>query len=216
MSAMRTDDLADMLARGAATEALPRPARIWTVATAAGTAGTVLVLMLALGPQADLADKLGLLAWWSKAGFALAVAAPALLGLARLARPGAAVGWLPVVLATPVLAMWLAAAIQLAGAPAEERLALVLGQTWAECPFWVTTLSLPLLAAALAALRLLAPTRLALAGAGAGLFAGATGALAYTLHCPELAPAFVAVWYVLGIAIPTGLGAVAGPWVLRW
>ncbi|MFX7052484.1 NrsF family protein, partial [Acinetobacter baumannii] len=24
------------------------------------------------------------------------------------------------------------------------------------------------------------------------------------------------VWYVLGVALPTGAGALCGPWLLRW
>jgi hypothetical protein len=62
----------------------------------------------------------------------------------------------------------------------------------------------PTLAALLWALRGLAPTRPALAGAAAGLAAGAVGALAYALHCPELSPTFVAVWYSAGIAMEIG------------
>ena len=66
------------------------------------------------------------------------------------------------------------------------------------------------------ALRGAAPTRLAWAGAGAGLLAGALGALAYALHCPEMAAPFLAVWYLAGMALPTLAGAWLGPRVLRW
>jgi len=57
---------------------------------------------------------------------------------------------------------------------------------------------------------------LRLAGAAAGLFSGALGAFVYALHCPELSPAFIGTWYVLGIAIPTALGALTAPRSLRW
>jgi hypothetical protein len=46
--------------------------------------------------------------------------------------------------------------------------------------------------------------------------AGALGALAYVLHCPELEAPFLAVWYLLGMLIPAGVGALVGPRVLRW
>ena len=62
----------------------------------------------------------------------------------------------------------------------------------------------------------LAPTRLRLAGASVGLLAGAAGACVYAFHCPELAAPFLGTWYVLGMAIPTALGALLGPRVLRW
>jgi hypothetical protein len=65
-------------------------------------------------------------------------------------------------------------------------------------------------------MRGLAPTRLQLAGAAAGLAAGAAGAWVYAFYCTESAAAFVAVWYSLGIAAVTLAGAVAGRFVLRW
>ncbi|MGB9109966.1 MAG: NrsF family protein, partial [Telluria sp.] len=57
---------------------------------------------------------------------------------------------------------------------------------------------------------------LRMAGAAAGLAAGATAALVYCLHCPEMSPAFVGVWYVLGIAVMALVGALVGPKVLAW
>ena len=62
----------------------------------------------------------------------------------------------------------------------------------------------------------LAPTRLALAGAAAGLLSGATAALVYALHCPEMEAPFLGVWYVAGMAVPFVVGALLGPLVLRW
>lgn len=73
-----------------------------------------------------------------------------------------------------------------------------------------------LLAAADGVLRGLAPTRLRLAGAAAGFAAGSLGALVYSLHCPELAAPFLAIWYLLGMLIPTAIGAWLGPRLLRW
>jgi len=66
------------------------------------------------------------------------------------------------------------------------------------------------------ALKGAAPTRPAWAGAGAGLLAGTLGTLVYALHCPEMAAPFLAVWYLLGMAIPTAVGAALGPRLLRW
>jgi hypothetical protein len=92
----------------------------------------------------------------------------------------------------------------------------VLGQTAAACPFLITLLATPVLLGGFWALRGLAPTRLRLAGTSVGLLAGAAGACVYALHCPEMAAPFLGTWYVLGIAIPTALGALLGPRVLRW
>jgi len=55
-----------------------------------------------------------------------------------------------------------------------------------------------------------------LTGAAAGWLAGAVGACVYSLHCPEMAAPFVAIWYVLGMGMSAALGALAGRHWLRW
>jgi hypothetical protein len=42
------------------------------------------------------------------------------------------------------------------------------------------------------------------------------GASGYALACPEASPAFVAVWYSLGVLLTGLLGAALGPRLLRW
>ena len=74
---------------------------------------------------------------------------------------------------------------------------------------------MPMFAALLWALKGLAPTRPALAGAAAGALAGGAGAMVYALHCPELAAPYIAVWYVAGIALPVVAGALIAPRLLR-
>ncbi len=80
----------------------------------------------------------------------------------------------------------------------------------------IAALSVPLLAALLWLLRSMAPTRPVLAGAMAGLMAGAMAGLVYSLHCPEIAYAFLAVWYVAAMAVMAGVGALLGSRLLRW
>ena len=55
-----------------------------------------------------------------------------------------------------------------------------------------------------------------MAGAAAGLLAGAVAALVYGLYCEESSAAFVATWYTLGIGACACFGALVGPKVLRW
>ena len=148
--------------------------------------------------------------------FAAGLALAALIATERLARPGMRLGLVWAALAAPVLVLWLVAAVVLINAAPEQRAYLILGETWKSCPFNIALIALPLLAATLWAMKGLAPTRLALAGASAGLLAGALSALVYALHCPESTAPFLAIWYVLGIAIPTLAGALSGPRVLRW
>jgi len=99
-------------------------------------------------------------------------------------------------------------------APARSR--RVLGHSALPCVALIAMLSLPILAALFAALRSLAPTRLRAAGAAAGALAGGIAAAAYALHCIEMTLPFVAVWYVLGMAVPAALGALLAPRWLRW
>jgi hypothetical protein len=115
-----------------------------------------------------------------------------------------------------VAAMALLGVFAVVAAPSGERMAAVLGHSWSRCPFNVLALSLPALGGALWALRGLAPTRPRAAGLAAGLFAGGLGACGYALACTELSPAFVAVWYSLGIGLSGALGAALGPSTLRW
>jgi hypothetical protein len=93
---------------------------------------------------------------------------------------------------------------------------LIFGHTARVCPFLISMIALPVFVALVWVLRGLAPTRLRLTGAVAGFAAGALGALAYSLHCPELAAPFIGIWYLLGMTICAILGAWAGPRLLRW
>lgn len=213
---MKTDDLVALLAAGAAPVAPHAAARRVSLALGCGFAATLALLLLTLGVRADLRDAAALPMFWAKFGFAAALALAAAVAVERLARPGVRLGatWLALALPLALLAL-LATAVLLAAEPA-ERMPMVMGSTWRICPLAIAALSVPVLAAALWALRGLAPTRPALAGALAGLLAGAVAAFAYALHCPEMQAPFIAVWYGLGIAAPTLAGALLGRRLLRW
>src|SRR5471030_731886 len=100
--------------------------------------------------------------------------------------------------------------------PLGYRLQLIVGTTWRVTTANVVLLSLPSLAAVMRAMKGLAPTRLMLAGTGAGLLAGAQGLLVYSLYCSEMSVPFWGVWYVLAIVITAGIGAALAPIYLRW
>jgi hypothetical protein len=36
------------------------------------------------------------------------------------------------------------------------------------------------------------------------------------VHCPEMAAPFLGFWYILGMLIPTAVGALLGNRLLRW
>ena len=184
---MKTDELISMLASGAEAIVPGAPRRRYATALSWGALGALVLMALMLGVRPDLAEAARLPMFWVKLAFPSALLAGALLAAVAL----------------------------LAAAPA-ERENLLFGATWASCPFNIAILSAPVFAVVLWAMKGLAPTRLALAGAAAGLLSGATGAVVYTLHCPEMAAPFLAVWYLLGMLIPTTIGAALGPRVLCW
>lgn len=213
---MKTDDLISLLV----TDAAPVPAnavgRRFAVALSCGFSVAVLLMAVTFGVRADLAQAMGEWILWLKLAFAGSLALAGFMATDRLARPGVRLGGVQAALVAPVLVLWLIAATVLIVAAPAQRADLILGDTWKTCAFNIALISLPLFAASLWAMKGLAPTRLALAGASAGLLAGALGTLVYALHCPESGAPFVAIWYVLGIAMPTLTGALLGPRVLRW
>jgi hypothetical protein len=205
-----------MLATG--VEAVDPRAAVRRYASAVGAGVIVAAVLMAalLGVNPNLPSDTLVPMMWAKSAFVVGLWASALWATLRLARPGASLAGIPATLAAPVLGMWLLAVIALVGTDRAGWPDLVLGHTAAGCPFFITLLATPVFLGGIWALRGLAPTRLRLAGASMGLLAGAAGATVYAIHCPELAAPFLGTWYVIGIAIPTVLGSLLGPRVLRW
>lgn len=213
---MKTDDFVTLLATAAQPVQSGATARRHGLALAWGGAGAMLMMMVLLGIRADITEAVFQPMFWVKLGFPVSLAAAAFVAVTRLARPGGRLGRLPVAFVLPVLVLWVLTAYALLGAETDGRMALLLGKTWAVCPFLIAMLSLPTFGGTLWAMRGLAPTRTALAGAAAGLLSGAVGAAVYALHCPEMAAPFLATWYLLGMIIPAAAGALLGPRLLRW
>ncbi len=213
---MKTDDLVALLATNAGAVPPGAVRRHLALALGWGSVGSLGMLALTLGINAELARMARDPMFWAKLLYAMALAGIALAVTMRLARPGARAARIASALAVPLLAMWLLAGYALAGATDAERDALVFGGTWRACPFNIALLSIPLFAALLWAMKDLAPTRPALAGGAAGLLSGAAASAIYCLHCPELGAPFLGLWYPLGMLIPAAAGALAGPRLLRW
>lgn len=192
------------------------PRRRLAMAATAGLALAVPLVLWLLGMNPELAGDLQQPAAWVKWGFVIAVVVASGAWLARAARPASRTTPMLIVLAALFAALWSVAAIELANAAPPQRVELLMGSSWRTCPVSIALLSLPALALLLVAVRTLAPTRPAVAGAATGLLAGALATLGYLLHCPELAAPFIATWYVLGMGVPAALGALLGARVLRW
>ena len=211
---MKTEALIDMLARDAGPVPRALAARRLSPAAAAGLLASALIAITWFGiiPAQMFATAVP----WTKMAYAGALALAAGWWTARLSRPAAPIALPRRVTMLVLLAMVVVGGFSLASTPAGARLDALLGESWSTCPWSVLVLSLPALAGSLWAVRGLAPTRPRAAGFAAGLLAGSVGAFGYSLSCPEASPAFVAIWYTLGIALTGAVGAVLGPRVLRW
>lgn len=187
-------------------------------ALAGGALLAALLAGAALGFRKDMDAALASPMLWIKLGYALALAAIALAAAMRLARPEARTPglWLAAAAMLPVLVLAGLAMGEMMRTPAADWQALWLGGSWRECPLRIVAVSVPVFLLLAVALRRLAPTRLALAGAAAGLASGAVATAIYAFHCGEASAVFVLCWYTLGIALAAGLGALAGPRLLRW
>ncbi|MBI5792571.1 MAG: DUF1109 domain-containing protein [Rhodocyclales bacterium] len=211
---MKTDTLIDLLSRQAGPAPRALVARRLSPAALAGLVASALAAITWFGPIP--ATMFATAVPWTKMVYAGALALAAGWLTARLSRPAAPLQRPQRAVFAVVGVMAMMGGVSLVSEPAGGRVQALLGHSWSSCPWSVLALSLPGLAAALWAVRGLAPTRPLAAGFAAGLMAGSVGAFGYALSCPEASSAFVAVWYSLGIALTGIVGAVLGSRVLRW
>ncbi len=211
---MKTDTLIDLLTRDAGPAPRALAARRLSPAAGAGLVVSAVIAFSCFG--AIPAPMFATAVPWTKMAYAGALALAAGWWTARLSCPAAPIAQPRRGTVLVLLVMAVVGGISLVAAPAGTRMDAVLGKSWSTCPWSVLALSLPALAATLWAVHGLAPTRPQAAGFAAGLLAGSVGAFGYALSCPEASPAFVAIWYTLGIGFTGAVGAVLGPRVLRW
>jgi len=151
-----------------------------------------------------------------KACYTLSLAAIAGSMLMPMLRPGKLVPDRGTLFVFPVLLLVGLAVLQTATTSDADPMSLWLGSSWQRCPPRIAILTAPIFAGACWAIRRQAPLRLRATGALAGLVSGGIAATMYAFACKENGPGFVLVWYTLGIAISTAVGAMIGPRVLRW
>ncbi len=212
---MKTDDLIRALAADSEVRAMP-PGRALALALIPGVAIALGLHFVVLGLRPHLLTLLGeprLLFKLCLTFLLVALSGPLVL---RLVRPGGGVRRAALMLA--IVPALLAAAIlaELLAVPAAEWGQRLVGTNAMFCLKTIPYLAAAPLVAVLLALRQGAPEHPALAGAAAGLFAGAIGAAFYATHCPDDLPLFVAAWYTLAITFVIGTGALAGSRCLRW
>lgn len=177
------------------------------------TATTLSVLWLK--PRNDLAISLIVAnnVFILKFVFCIGVVAAALAILQKLSLPGRAV-------TSGLIAIPFLTVIALAGHELIERYVTGLSHsadhTWLECLWQIPALALPALVILGLVVRRLAPTDLNRTGAYLGLLAGGIGATGYAFHCHHDSVLFVGIAYSLAIIEMALLGALVGPYVLRW
>lgn len=213
---MKTDELIAALAADTAPVASGALRSRLALACLIATGAALALVLVWLGMRPDFHLAMRTAAFWIKAGYTTALAACGFALTLRLGRPGARLG--PAAAIAPMIfaALAVLAAVELLTAPPGKMPGELMGSSWRACPFLILAISAPAYAVVVWALRGMAPTRLRLAGAAAGLLAGGVGATVYGLHCQESSAAFVVIWYSLGVAASVGLGALLGPRVLRW
>lgn len=213
---MRTDDLIQALASDSRPTSPHTVGRTLALGLALGGMVSIAVMVLSLGVRPDLMDAMRTGPFWMKFAYALSVAALGFGLIDRLARPDGDGGIFGPMLLAPLAVMIALAIFQLWGQPEDLRMQMVLGATYRVCARNIVIVSAPIFLGLFWALRSLAPTRLTLAGAVAGVLAGAAGTFVYAFHCNESAAPFVAIWYTLGIVAVGAIGALLGRSLLRW
>ncbi len=212
---MKTNDLIALLASDTLQPQAPvRQQLLQKLLLGAMVCGVLLLALFGLNPRMD--EMATHPAFVTKMLWLAALMGFSLYGLFRLARPGVGAGHTLWGIGLALLAMFSLGLLQLLQTESGARTAQWMGGSWQVCSVSIVALSLPILGALLWALRHLAPARPVLTGAVAGVLAGSVAASIYSLHCPETSLTFFAVWYVAGMALATGLGALLGGRWLRW
>jgi len=214
---MNTQQLIHTLASDLETGVGPRRARLrWprlAALTGLASLASLAAILLLLAPSPHLAHGPGATIVFSVLTGA-ALAAGAFWATLKLSYPEGRLGlwWLFL----PLGILLLGLGLEMSDTPSSSWMVRLWGDSPGACFLCVTALSLPILAAALVALRDGAPTHPRLCGAMAGLLAGGIAAALYTLHCPENSLLFVASWHVPAVLTVTFFGALAADRWLRW
>jgi len=146
----------------------------------------------------------------------LAALVPAIALAAHLARPDANPGmWSWALLIAPTLLI-AGVSAELMALPANVWAAKLIGTNARICLTVIPLLAIAPLAALLFALSRGAPSEPRLAGAVAGIVAGALAATLYAFKCTDDSPLFVATWYTIAIGVVALAGSLIGERALRW
>lgn len=212
---MKTRDLIQLLVEDGKQPSSPLGKTVALVFLG-GVALIVAFFAIFVGMRPDFSEAI----WTARVGFKMAIViALAVAGfglLLQLGRPTARVApwiWFIVALAAVLLT---GSIVELFMIPSDRWSNNLNGSNRTFCLVAIPALSIIPLVAAIVGLRNGAPINSTLAGAGAGLAAGAVGATLYALNCNNDSPLFVAAWYPIAIGFVVLTGAILGRTTLRW
>ncbi len=212
---MKTDDLIRVLATDPEVEKTPLAVAL-VYGLLPGILLSIALYGVVMGPRPDLADLMGEPRVLFKIFYPLAVFACAGPLALRLARPTGDPRPLVRLLILCLFVLVAAVGIELLVLPPDLWRTRLVGHNALVCMTMIPSFAAAPLIGALVVLHRGAPNNPSLAGAVAGLLAGAFAASLYATHCPDDSPLFVATWYVLAVLVVMVVGAIAGSRVLRW
>jgi len=189
---------------------------VWWGAVGVSAALAAVVFYATLGPRPDIAAAAETARFLFKFVVTITLASTAFALARALSRPGEA--WrkvVPFLAAAPAL-LAIALMSELVLLPPEAWSASMIGINAMNCLASIVLIGIGPLAIFVMVLRHGAPTRPAVAGAAAGLLAGAIAATVYAVHCPDDSPLFVATWYTIAIAGLALVGAAGANRFARW
>ena len=211
---MKTEQLIAELA--ARREPVPDPRLRVGAAIGAGWLAALAGMLVFLGPPLQELRHTGIAAFAVKIGYTFALAALAALAAIAAGRPGRRLLGPVMLIAMPAIILAFIAVLELSAAAGSERTNMIAGKSYWDCVQSVVLASVPVFLGMIWAYRILAPTKLPLAGFLVGLSAGAAGAMAFSLYCHEAATAFLLAAYTPAMLVPAFIGAIAARPLFKW
>ncbi len=213
---MSTDQLIALLVADLKPVDSNRAVRSLLIAIAIGAAAAFGAMLISFEPRPELLDGRNLKFLFVKLFFASSVAGIATVFLTKVVRPGVQLHYSLALAFLPFVGMMGIAARALASVPFNAWPGVFVENDSLTCVLAIPLLSALPFVILVRALRVGAPTDLALAGEIAGLVAGGIGASACALFCVEQSVSSIAIWYGLPIGLGAFGGSKLGPRLLRW
>ena len=212
---METDQLIRTLAADNAHRARP-VGFVLALALLLAAPVSIAIFLSELGVRPDVMTAMRNPFFDLKFAVTLALAISAIAISLHLSRPEASLrGWVWLLL-IPIGLLAAGIAGEMMMPQRMPMMMRMMGKNAWNCLTSIPLMALPLLAAALVGLRHGAPARPAVAGGLAGLLSAGLAATLYASHCTDDSPLFVATWYTIAAVLVAGVGALAGPRVLRF